>query len=536
MSLSMMESEEPLLSEAPAADGAGESVDTAHNGTGLQAEAGQPSLSVISLKDDTPEEALAKLKEHGVLTLGTMTVMDLPLNEALGGDGDDLLTTGADSIQDFEWRSYWQKVLQEQSISHKRKKGWQTQVNVLSRVVVVEGATQPRGRGLLQQVIKRFQVSGDSSIFTIPAVEAIITYKWNAFARKLLKLEFLLYLVWLFSFTGFIWAIQDEDYDASLPEVLSTARGKVAVSLEVLALVAMAPFVWIEARTMRAYGVWQWANLWNVMDSGTYLLQILITVAHLQRSLFGTNWMSVVLATQCLLLWAKMQYFSRVFQSTSTSFVDTLKAVLYDVRYFLGFLVLTFYSFAAAFHILLRRDQQQIEAFSTFFHTIGSVFTLAVGGPDMEPLWSSSVPVAATVLCIVCTLVIAIILLNLLIAVMSDSYSRIMDNEENRFRSNQAAMIDELEATIPTWLYDSKNWSPKYVHFLQREDDAAEEDGGVAAATLEQLQKRIMRLEALMAGSEGRILDAIAKAGASQQADAKDQESKGGITGLLFGR
>ncbi len=152
----------------------------------------------------------------------------------------------------------------------------------------------------------------------------------------------------------------------------------------------MAPFIWIEARTLSAYGIWQWANLWNVLDSCTYvlqvnglpsgwhyvqhalssctcsvmsgcchmvgpasgncyiclnssrlgsmiaqhccmflapiglgyrlpmhicywlcMLQILITVAHLQRSMFGTHWMSVVLATQCLLLWAKMQYYSR---------------------------------------------------------------------------------------------------------------------------------------------------------------------------------------------------------------------------------
>jgi hypothetical protein len=28
------------------------------------------------------------------------------------------------------------------------------------------------------------QVSGDASIFAIPAVEAIITFKWNAFARR----------------------------------------------------------------------------------------------------------------------------------------------------------------------------------------------------------------------------------------------------------------------------------------------------------------------------------------------------------------
>lgn len=41
--------------------------------------------------------------------------------------------------------------------------------------------------------------------------------------------------------------------------------------------------------------------------------------------------------------------------------VDTLKAVIGDVKYFLAFLVLTFYSFAASFHILFRKDQKEIE-------------------------------------------------------------------------------------------------------------------------------------------------------------------------------
>ncbi len=50
-------------------------------------------------------------------------LQDLPFKEALGDDGDDLLTTGADSIHDFDWRSYWQQLLKNIPISKKRKKG-----------------------------------------------------------------------------------------------------------------------------------------------------------------------------------------------------------------------------------------------------------------------------------------------------------------------------------------------------------------------------------------------------------------------------
>lgn len=82
-------------------------------------------------------------------------------------------------------------------------------------------------------------------------------------------------------------------------------------------------------------------------------------------------------------------------------------------------------SFAAAFHILMRKDQQESESFSTFLHTVGSIFAFAVGGPDMGVLWNSHVPTAATILCMIYNFTIAIVLLNLLIAVMTDAYSRV---------------------------------------------------------------------------------------------------------------
>lgn len=40
-------------------------------------------------------------------------------------------------------------------------------------------------------------------------------------------------------------------------------------------------------------------------------LQVLITVVHLTRDHVASDWFSIVLSVQCLLLWAKVQYFSR---------------------------------------------------------------------------------------------------------------------------------------------------------------------------------------------------------------------------------
>lgn len=48
----------------------------------------------------------------------------------------------------------------------------------------------------------------------------------------------------------------------------------------------------------------------------------------------------------------------RVLQPTKNPFMDTLKAVLQDVKWFLFLLVLTVWGFTCAFYILFRQDQQ----------------------------------------------------------------------------------------------------------------------------------------------------------------------------------
>ena len=51
-----------------------------------------------------------------------------------------------------------------------------------------------------------------------------------------------------------------------------------------------------------------------------------------------------------------------MFQPTKNAFVDTLRSVVADVKWFLLFLVLTMWGFAGAFYILFREDQQQFQA------------------------------------------------------------------------------------------------------------------------------------------------------------------------------
>lgn len=66
--------------------------------------------------------------------------------------------------------------------------------------------------------------------------------------------------------------MQDEDVDASLAEIAQSPLGQATIALEVIALVAMLPFLYTEVATFIEYGR-SWLNLQNLIDAATYINQ-----------------------------------------------------------------------------------------------------------------------------------------------------------------------------------------------------------------------------------------------------------------------
>lgn len=55
-----------------------------------------------------------------------------------------------------------------------------------------------------QPLLKRWQAGGaDFSAFALPAIQALIDWKWTRFCKRLLLSELAFFLVWLFSFFSF---------------------------------------------------------------------------------------------------------------------------------------------------------------------------------------------------------------------------------------------------------------------------------------------------------------------------------------------
>jgi len=166
-----------------------------------------------------------------------------------------------------------------------------------------------------------------------------------------------------------------------------------------------------------------WFSAWNSLDIISYALQIAITVMHVARLGIHSNGSSVVASLQVLILWLRVQYFARCVQPTKNPFMETLRAVINDVKWFLALLLLTLWGFSCSFYILFRKDQQKQE-FSTIWRSLSTMFSTMMGGFELGLYTNSHNPIVATTLLLVFVFTMSMVLLNCLIAIMCDAATR----------------------------------------------------------------------------------------------------------------
>jgi len=429
--------------------------------------------TMADIMRESPGDVLHLLETSGVKKLAEFSVPDQLIFGCLGDNS--IVTMGSSTAEIEDYRRVWMRELQsltqggppsaDTSIA-----GWKTEVNVVAYVVTVQNAAGPASGGLLHPLVRRWQAGGcTDSVFAFPAVQAVIDWKWDRFARELLLLEFAFFAAWLISFYSFTASFQDEDVNLDLRELLSTGRGCFTVAMDLTALLSMTPFIIIEGATLSAYGFWGWNTAWNLLDVSTYALQLSIVCMHIFRFAVGSAWLSIAASTQCILLLFKLQFFSRVFTPTRFAFFDNIAAVLHDLRWFLTFLMLIVLGYSAAFTVLFRKDQEAHPEFSTLPLAFVNMVNWASGNADLSGLYdNASHPVVACVMGITFVFSLGIVLLNLLVSLMTTSLDRIISHEGIRMLSSQALVIDELETTMPEWVIRRfPHLFPPFLHVLR---------------------------------------------------------------------
>ncbi|GMH44220.1 hypothetical protein BSKO_12154 [Bryopsis sp. KO-2023] len=432
------------------------------------------TLDFSELLQTKPEKVLQEIQDKGLVKLGDFPVPDSLVLSAFGSKV--MLTRGRHSNTECrDWELFWRAELEKLDKGKKPAMGWSRDVDLGAYVLNVTGASVVGTQGLLHKVLLNLRAGSCMyDVMKLPALRATIDYKWNAWAGRLLMIELILYVGWLVAYSLFLLFFLVED---------SNERGMIyspALICNILSFLLMWPFLIIEIFTIQAYK-WGWFSLWNAIDVGCYGLQMIIFIVYVGNfHALSDDWFSTCLAIESVLLFIRIQYYARAFGSVNVSFVDTLKVVLKEVRWFFFFVFLTISSFALAFGALFRKAKQvQIDNqefpteshlsrdFRNVWRAFLTTFSFMLGGFQTEYFFESDgwTYIATSMLFIIFEILIAVTLLNLLVAIMIDSYSKIKKEEAVLRDLNRAHVIDELEMTLPKVL-TRKEKGDFFIHIL----------------------------------------------------------------------
>ena len=275
--------------------------------------------------------------------------------------------------------------------------------------------------------------------------------------------------------------------------------------VNISAFVFMIPFALMEYWTIIEQG-WRWIQPRNVLDICAIVFQIFIFVCHMLHWQVHKEWFSTVLAFQCVFLFAKLQNFGRYallvsllltnnlcvlrVLGTGASISEIFISVIYDVRYLLVYIFFTGISASLCLGAIYKHDDveshpsissfnnntlcylQKIlkyegkdlgldEHFKSFQNLFVTTFQIIFGSFDSNYIFKAEHPWIKIIFFFGFQVLMTITVLNLLIAVMTESYSKVRNPVHMRHHENVSRSLQRNNAfvTIVVEQVSSTNWT-----------------------------------------------------------------------------
>ena len=268
-----------------------------------------------------------------------------------------------------------------------------------------------------------------------------------------------------------------------------------------LALVLSSGFLYMEVLQMEDGLAGYFESFWNYVDVTAFTMQILVDLEVILG--FGVTILRPMSAVSLLCLFVKILYFARGFGRWGTQ-VKMMFKILEDMQPFLLILMVFVSGFGVAFWIVLHDEN---ESFSEPGKSITYVLNLAVYGQgELDPMDNTYLTASFGQILM---LFISLVLLNMLIAIMSDTFDHCVKTAQVDNVVAKAEIVLEMEEIwLPTLSrhvpesakYYIKRWFdldlvdvranlstrkvfyPKYLHVLKPTIARGEESGGMSGS------------------------------------------------------
>ncbi|TWW79150.1 Transient receptor potential cation channel subfamily V member 5, partial [Takifugu flavidus] len=326
------------------------------------------------------------------------------------------------------------------------------------------------GMSVLELIVASQQKEA-RGILELTPVRQLVSLKWNLYGKHYFRLLLLLYLLYIGTFTLCCTyrPLKDISENYTKSEIDHTIRvqktlqesyvtredhlrlvGEIISVLGALVILLLEIPDIIRVGAKRYFGQTALGGPFHVILISYASLVVLLCVFRACE----VQGEAVVMALSLVLGWSNVMFFARGFEMLGPYVIMIQKIIFGDLTKFmwLSFIVLIGYS-TALWVVYMTQDPDSMPSYRSFPITLFSEFELSVGLIDLPVDHRIMTPPIVFVLHCTFSLVSYILLLNLLIAMMSDTHWRVAQERDELWRIQVVATTLMLERRLPRCLW-----------------------------------------------------------------------------------
>ncbi|MDA8539139.1 ion transporter, partial [bacterium] len=288
-----------------------------------------------------------------------------------------------------------------------------------------------------------------AELFAAPVLQAILCHKWESGCKDIFLIHFATYVIYLIVLTYLIMF----DHFTQLSNCDRDTTACVSANWSwIICFVFSTLHVKYELHQLHRLGWKYFTSFWNQIGLASVLLTV-VALALMQGQTEG-SWTSLssgtlrVIHTSALFSrWLKLLFFMRGLDSTAP-LIKLLSNIMREMQSFLVLLLVLLTCFTFVFCLLLRDTDSDRDEFGTTSDAWLRTYGMMLGNFHTQWFDEADTHGLATCFFVVFTVSVPVIMLNALIAIMSDTYARSKTLEVANGRLMRADLILELESLI----------------------------------------------------------------------------------------
>eukprot|EP00347_Sterkiella_histriomuscorum_P022786 403337167 len=323
--------------------------------------------------------------------------------------------------------------------------------------------------------------------FNKKVVQKLIEFNYPLVKEYLLKKLFYPFCVFLVIYQFFIFEVNEKRESEAF-------YGTIFYPVLAVVVLFATYFLSNEMVQLRNNGLEYFTDVWNYIDIippvGIFTISVMILMGangveiniHYQRSL---------IAIISFFMWMKLLYFLRIFRSTGY-LIGMILEVIKDMRFFFVVLLITIIAFGSAFLTLSLGNEEANQFTNSNVDAIIFTYRMILGDFDTEAFGEVATP-TVWILFLLCTLFNMIVMLNLLISIISETFAKVTGLADQKIYQEMASIIAENSYLIPDDRkenYANKNEYLMIIEDLENLEEQQEQDSNAQILkSLEELKK-----------------------------------------------